>query len=316
MKKRMWLWAALIAVTVATGAVSYLLTHPAQSSRGILYRVSGETGELYLLGSIHIGEASMYPFGKEIEQALAAADTFVYECDTTSEQATAYVKARMALPAGQTLREQLGETLYVELTQVCDQLKLSIAKLDGLKPWAVINTLAVYSTAAELGQADVSKALSLGVEEQVRAYGDKHGKPTAYLETIAEQTDVLEGFSEALQQYLLKSECDTILDPQSAIGADASVAKWPAWWQAGDADAFSGQYLASYLVPGYEDVSLEYHTKLITQRNTNMAQRLDALLKGGGTCFVTIGLLHLVLPEDSVLTQLEAMGYTVSRVGE
>ncbi len=316
MKKRVWLWVALVAATMATGAVSYLLTNPAQGSQGILYHVTGEKGELYLLGSIHIGESSMYPFGAEIQQAMAAADTFVYECDTTSEQAMADAKARMALPAGQTLREQLGETLYAELTQVCDRLGLSLTTLDGLKPWAVINTLAVYSTAAELGQADVSKALSLGVEEQVRAYSVKHNKPTVYLETMAEQTDVLEGFSEALQQYLLKSECDTILTPQSATGMDASVANWPDWWQAGDADAFSGQYLASYIVPGYEDVSLEYHTKLVTQRNTLMAQRLDALLQGGGTCFVTIGLLHLVLPQDSVLAQLEAMGYTVSRVGE
>ncbi|MCE5343860.1 MAG: TraB/GumN family protein [Eubacteriales bacterium] len=316
MKKRVWLWVAVAAATLLAGALGYSLTHPAQGSRGILYHVTGGSGEMYLLGSIHIGASAMYPFGTEIQQAMAASDTFVYECDTTSAQAVAEVKARMALPAGQTLREQLGDTLYAELTQVCRKLNLATSALDTLKPWAVINTLAVYSTAAELGQTDVSEALSLGIEEQVRDVSMSKNKPTVYLETMDEQTDVLEGFSEALQRYLLKSECDTILDPQSVTGLDASVADWPAWWQSGDANAFAGQYLNSYLAPGYEDISLEYHTKLISQRNTSMAQRLDVLLKGGGTYFVTIGLLHLVLPEDSVPAQLEALGYTVSRVGD
>ena len=32
--------------------------------------------------------------------------------------------------------------------------------------------------------------------------------------------------------------------------------------------------------------------------------------------FVTVGLLHLVLPEDSVLGELKAMGYQVEQVLE
>jgi uncharacterized protein len=316
MKKRGWLWAAAVAAALLTGVLGWTLAHPAEGSAGLLYHVSGDRGELYLLGSIHVGTRDMYPFGEEIARAMAKADTFVYECDTTSPEVTQALTARAALPDGQTLREQIGEALYAELTQVCNILGISVTELDGLKPWAVINTLAVHATAAELDTADVNQALSLGVEKQVQAYAAKHGKQTAYLETAIEQTDVLEHFSAALQSYLLKTECDTILDPQSASGLDATITEWPAWWRAGNADAFAAQYLGSYLAPGYEDVCAEYHARLVTERNARMAARLSAMLANGGTYFVTVGLLHVVLPEDSVVQLLREQGYAVERVAD
>ncbi len=315
MRKRRWLWVLAAAAAVAAGALAWTLAHPAAGSRGILYRVTGEQGRMYLLGSIHIGSRDMYPFGGDIRQAMAGADTFVFECDTTSAEAVAAVKARMALPQGRTLEGEIGADLYAELAKVCDTLGISPSALDNLRPWAVVNTLAVYSTAAELGVSDVSEAISLGVEEQVRAYADQSGKAVAYLETATEQTDLLEGFSDALTRYLLQSECDAIADPASVTGMDASIRSWPDWWRDGDADAFADQYLATYLAPGHEDVCAEYHVKLVTERNRRMADRLAVMLEDGGTSFVTVGLLHLALPEDSVLNDLEAMGYTVERVG-
>ena len=271
---------------------------------------------MYLLGSIHVGEKAMYPFGAEIRQAMAQADTFVYECDTASDEVVSQIQSRMALPEGETLQALIGDELYTELKQVCDQLSIPIRQLDGLKPWGVINTLAVYSTAAELGAANVSQALSLGVEKQVQAYAASNGKQTAYLETAAEQTDVLEGFSDSLKRYLLKTECDTILNPQSATGMDTTIASWPEWWRAGNAQAFSEQYISSYLAPGYEAECTEYHTKRVTERNARMAERLAAMLESGGSYFVTVGLLHLVLPEGSIVTLLRQKGYTVTLASE
>ena len=312
--RKKWLWVAAVAAAILTGVISWTLTHPAEGSRGVLYRVSGGQGEMYLLGSIHIGTQDMYPFGTAIRNAMEQADTFVFECDTASDSAVAQLKARMALPEGQTLKASVGEPLYEEISQVCEKLSLPLSSLDGLKPWAVINTLAVYSTAAELGSTNVNTALSLGVEQQVQAYGQKAGKPFAYLETAMEQTDILEGFSDDLKRYLLKSECDTILNPSAVTGMDASISLWPGWWRQGNTAAFSDQYLRSYLEPGYETVCREYHTKLITSRNEAMTARLSKMLQEDGTFFVTVGLLHLVLPQDGIVARLQALGYTVEQI--
>ena len=309
-QKRRYRVFGLAALLMAAAAL-WLIARPAEGSRGILYQVVSPQGKAYLLGSIHVGGEAMYPFGEDLTRAMAASDTFVYECDTTSDAATAELRRRMALPEGQTLRDALGGELYAEVSAVCDHLGLDIGTLDGLRPWAVINTLAVYTTAAELRTDTVNRALSLGVEKQVQAYAMQNHKKVAYLETPDEQVDALEGLSDGLQRYLLQGECDVILHPENARGMDATIADWPEWWRAGDKAAFANRYLSSYLEPGHEDVCAEYHRVLVTERNARMAERLSALLKEGGTYFATVGLLHLVLPEDSIPTLLSERGYTV-----
>ncbi|MCL1855144.1 MAG: TraB/GumN family protein, partial [Clostridia bacterium] len=62
----------------------------------------------------------------------------------------------------------------------------------------------------------------------------------------------------------------------------------------------------------------EYHTALIADRNLMMADRLDAMMRHEEphTYFVTIGLLHVALPEDSIIRHLESRGYQVERCGQ
>ena len=301
---------ALLCMGMAASAAAQQVT---EGSRGLLYRVSGGRADMVLLGSIHVGSQDMYPFGDAVQQAMAAADTFVYECDTSSAEAMDAVRTRMRRTGG-TLQAELGDALYAQVSQVCRQLGISMQGIDVLKPWAVINTLAVYTTAAEMGTADVAQALALGVELQVQAYAAEQGKKAVYLETLAEQLDALEGFSPALQRYLLQSECDVILNTDAARGLDASIGQWPAWWRDGDAAAFADNYLGSYLQTGFEQVCAEYHDTLVTRRNAAMAERLETLLVQDGSYFVTVGLLHLALPEDSILTHLQEKGYTVTEL--
>ena len=316
MIKKHWRWLAALTAALVTGAVGWTLTHPREGSLGIMYRVTGGKAEMTLLGSIHVGNREMYPFGEAITDAMAQADTFVYECDTTDAATVAALQARMRLPEGQTLRDTLDDALYQELLEVCGQLHLSPETIDTLKPWAVINTLATYATAAQLGTANINQALSLGVEKQVQAVQQRAGKPAVYLETAEEQTDILEGFSDALKRYLLQGECDAILRPQTVKNMDATIAQWPEWWRAGDAQAFAANYLDTYLESGHEAECMEYHTQLILNRNARMADRLDELLQSQGNYFVTVGLLHLTLPDDSIVALLRDKGYTVEAVGQ
>ena len=286
----------------------------AEGSKGILYQVKGRQGTMYLLGSIHVGNSEMYPFGEAIRQAMEACDTFVYECDTTSNSALREAQSRMFFAGDDTLSAAIPQPLYDQFATVCEKIGLNAQNFETVKPWAVINTLAIYATAAEMGVNDVNEALSLGVEKQVQAYAAQNGKQTAYLETLTEQLDALEGFSPALTQYLLAGECDVILNPENAHGMDASIAQWPEWWANGDAEAFSEQYLSSYLETGFEDVCAEYHDTLVTRRNQLMADRLETMLTQGGNYFVTVGLLHVALENDSILTHLQKKGYTVERL--
>ena len=91
---------------------------------------------------------------------------------------------------------------------------------------------------------NVSKAISLGVETAVREYMDKHGKLSAYLETVDEVADTMESFSDELTRYLLQDEIDVILGRKSTVDT-TTVALWPEWWHNGDAEAFADFYQLS-----------------------------------------------------------------------
>lgn len=310
MKKRILIAAVAVLLVAAIACTLYFTLR--EGSKGILYRVTDGNAEAYLLGSIHIGTSAMYPFGDALEEAMAGADTFVFECDTVSDAQLQLLMARQALPEGTSLREILGDALTDDVTAAYKALGLSAASLDSRQPWAVINTLAVYSSAAEMGVKNVHKAISLGVEAAVREYASSHAKPFAYLETVDEIADTMESFSGELNRYLLQDEIDVILKRKTSAEAQ-TVDQWPIWWRDGNAEAFIDFYELSFETA---DAALyaEYQDKLVTRRNTLMAARLDAMLKQGGRYFVTVGLLHLIPEDDSILSLLRDMGYSVEKV--
>ena len=312
MRKRI-LVVVVAAVLLAAAACAFSAVRR-EGSRGILYRITGEHAAAYLLGSIHIGTPDMHPFGDALEEAMADAGVFVFESDTVSADSLQRLKARQTLPEGTTLQGVLGDALYADVAAAFKELGLGTAGLARSRPWAVINTLALYSSAEEMGVSNVNKAVSLGVEAAVRVYAAEHGKACAYLETIDEVADTMESFSGALNRYLLQDEADVVLGRKQTADL-ATVKQWPSWWRDGNADAFRAFYSQSF---GETDQALyeEYHDKLVARRNTLMADRLDAMLRDGGVYFVTVGLLHLVPEDDSILSLLREKGYTVERVAE
>ncbi|MCI6377781.1 MAG: TraB/GumN family protein [Clostridiales bacterium] len=286
----------------------------AESSAGILYRVTGGKNELALLGSIHIGSEAMYPVGSHIQDALEASDTLVFECDTQSDAAQKAMLGMMAYPSGDSLRAHVSDECYELLEQATQKAGYSMAYLNALKPWAVMSMLSLESTYALLGTRDIRQAMELGVETQIGLMAG--GKPQIWLEETQRQLDMLDGFSDGLQEYLLMDACRAIVTPEAAGGMDADMRLWPQWWHDGDAEAFAESYTAGMASEQRQDLIAEYRQSLVTERNIDMAQRLSQLLEADEphSYFATIGLLHLVLPDDSVICELENMGYTVTRV--
>jgi len=174
----------------------------------------------------------------------------------------------------------------------------------------------VQTTAAELGTQDVSHATELGVETQVRALASS--RKMLYLETAGEQLAVMDGFSPKLQEYMLRSACETIITPESLRGMDASLRHWPGWWTKGDAEAFSDAYQMGMQTDPEPALMQEYHEGLVRRRNENMALKLAQMLESdeNSSFFVTVGLLHLVLPDDSIPACLQSLGYQVERITE
>ena len=289
---------------------------PKEGSKGILFKASDGKTTVYLLGSIHVGSQEMYPFGAAITQAMQEADRFVFECDSTSSESAALMQEKMRYSDGTKLNDVITPKVYQTLCAACEKIGVPISRFDGMKPWAVVSTLSVFASAAEMGAKDAAQATALGVESKVRGYAQS--KPCDYLETVDAQLSLMEDFSPALQEYLLSSVCEVLLHPNDLKGMDKTVSQWPDWWRTGNMEAFRDSYLETYLEPGYEAETMEYHEKLIASRNQSMASSLQTLMRqyAGETLFVTVGLMHLVLPDDSIPEWLTQSGVTVQCVSQ
>lgn len=287
-----------------------------QESQGLLYRVTKGENTLYVLGSIHIGNEEMLPFGGHILDAMEQSDLMVFECDTKSPEAVKATVSMMYQKAGTRTQDIVSPETWEAVSQACEKISYPLTAFAAMKPWAIVSTLTVYMTAELLGIPDIQSAMELGVEEQVYKQLEGIQKPVLYLESVEEQLGVMDGFSPELQEYLLKTTCDSVLQPSEVSASDATVAMWPEWWKNGDEKAFAQAYRADYEQEQQTALLEEYHDGLVTRRNIMMAERLDEMMKqhNGQTAFATIGLLHLVLEEDSVLTHLKGMGYTVERI--
>lgn len=299
MSKRRIGWAALMLALCVGGLGAAGLMR--QESLGILYRVTGGKNDWYILGSIHVGGRGMYPLGRSVRQAMEQADVLLFECDTQSEEAQAETAALMACPEGGDLFDRIGADCQEQVRRAAEKAGYSLDALRSLKPWAVTSMLSLKAAAQSMGGNQP------GVETMVRRGAGQ--KQIAYLETNAEQLNTLESFSPELQEYLLQSACREVLGDSPS---GSQVESWPRWWADGDAQAFA----ASYVQEQQEEPELaaEYHEALITRRNKRMAERLEPWLRGDQSGLVTVGLMHLVLPGDSLLSELEAMGYTVQKV--
>lgn len=306
MKKQMkW----LVLILVLTSIVALL---PHGNSQGVLYRVSGGENEMYLLGSIHIGSREMYPFGQSIQKAILQADALVFECDTQSERAMADTRSLMQYAAGDELAAHVSAECMEKLSRVAEKAGYDMTALERLKPWAITSLFSMETLAAQMGTGDVSQASKLGVENAVHRYEKE--KRILYLETASEQLGLMDAFSPSLQEYLLEDACNAILEPEKAL--DEDLRHWPEWWKTGNAQAFAETYLRGLEKEERPELTREYHETLMTRRNRSMAQSLAQMLEDSeiGDSFVTVGLMHLVLPNDSILDELQQMGYQVEKI--
>lgn len=316
MNKKGWAVLLFLCVFFNAGSLSCVTISRGESREveGILYQATKGANTVFLLGSIHIGNQEMYPYGATLTTAMQESDVFVFECDTTSKEAVNAMQKVRYIDDGHTLADVVPVDVFQKLKEVCEKKGYPLKSYEKQKPWMVMSTFSMLATAEAMGVDNLKKAENYGVEANVRTFAQKEKKTVRYLETTEEQLKVLESFSPTLQAYLLEDALDLMLHPEVAVGMDADMGFWPAWWSLGDEQAFIESFQKG--VSAAKDISLteEYYDALIYQRNLNMAQRIEAMLMEEDdehTYFVTVGLLHLILPQDSVLHYLREMGYQI-----
>src|SRR5688572_8331112 len=258
-----------------------------------LWRVTDADTTIYLFGTVHALPQGKEWFDGRIERAFAAADEMITEVDVRDQSASAAaMQSAGLLPEGTSLRDMMAPDNRQQFEAALVGLGLPVEALDRMEPWLASLTMSLLPLLRQGYRTDSGVEIALSA----RAGEKRRGA----LETVAQQIDLFDGMPMEAQLTFLDKTVEAM--PEAKLSLDAMVAEWIE----GDADA-----LAALLNAELDDPVL--YERLLTQRNANWAQWIEARLQQPGTVFVAVGAGHLA-GADSVQRKLKRRGLKVERV--
>ena len=262
--------------------------HPA------LWTVHGPKGTAYLFGSVHILPPQVDWHTKEIDAAIARADTFVFEIaidGTTQAKLQNYIRQHAMLPKGQHLRDMLAPDARADFDKAVAGLAVAPQSLDRLRPWFAALTIDMI----DLGKQHYSP--QAGIEMQLQSHEAKD-KPVIGLETVEQQLGFLAPKDPKLELQAFEAELRSTAHEHEEIGPLLDA------WMQGDTKELARLTFADMKkYPQAQKI-------LIDDRNKVWVKQISALLNEDKVYFITVGAAHLVGPRG-VPALLRAKGLAV-----
>lgn len=274
----------LVENTAAAGDVK----HP----QGVLWKISkGTSGVDYLFGTIHVSDPEITTLSAPVEKALQASDQFVMEALPDAEEMLVFSQM-MFFMDGQRLSELVDASIYDKTKSILSAYHIGPDAVSVMKPWAAFLLMNYPPDAGEI------------LDLVLLSLAQQKGAAVAGLETMQEQAQI---FSDLNIDEQVKLLTDTVCH-YDVVEEDFVAMK--SFYLARDLGGLYNytQRFSMSQQPIYEKLM----TKLVGNRNKNMAERMQPILEKSNA-FVAVGALHLP-GEDGVLALLEKQGYTVTAV--
>ena len=319
---------------------------PENKATPLFYHVTGENGqEMWLLGTIHVGDERTGWLPQEIYDAFAASDALALECDseafdklleeddelseevsnlyfysdgTTVESLIEKYEAEHPEDAEET--EETGDAAEEEDTyaQVVKLMKATgnyNMNMPYAKPY-------VWSSGIEEFYMRQGYQLhrDQGVEERLCDWAEELDKKIIEVESSLFQIKMLTGFSNDLQLMMLG---DAVNGTAQEYWTD--VMDLYEKWCAGDeavlreelSDAVDMTDWTEEEIAEYEEVKHlidEYNKAMSYDRNDGMLKKAIEYLESGDVIFYAVGLAHLLNDVNGLVDTLREAGYTVELV--
>ena len=318
----------------AVRTYEYIIRELGLDSKGFFWRVTGENNTIYLLGSIHISDGSLYPLNIEIEKAFESSANFVVEVhDNPSEEDIEYYMMKGYILDGTTIEDYLDPDIYEFYEWVCQSLGIPKEVYDYLQPWLAEFELGYLSYAMTSQDDDIddlydnlNEMISLGIESHFIPRALAGGKNILQLESLRHQADFLSSFSPELQEVLLfwtLVEFYELITGESFFGdeyaiedalADESggLLELLAVWKSGDEVIWREMSWVDY--EWENPLDIEYNYIMGTLRNIAMTEQIIIFLtEGEDDYFIVVGTAHM-FGADGIVELLIAEGYEVERI--
>lgn len=287
---------------------------PENKATPVFYKVTGPDGQqMWLFGTIHMGDSRTAYLPDEIYNALEAADALAVEFDMLAFQERlessvllqSQVYKHYCYSDGSTIDAHLDPEVYEYATSLLRAYGAYNANMEYMKA-------SVWQSAIEDFLKSYSYSLSgeKGVDMRLLKLAKAQGKPIYDIESGMSQLRMLMGFSDGLQETMLASSLST-----TSLSYRQQVTELYELWCLGDEEALR-QILADDLTDATDEekaLYAEYKKAVSTDRNADMLKTAIDYLQSGETVFFAVGLAHL-LEEDGLVNTLRQAGYSVELV--
>ncbi len=297
---------------------------PENQATPLFYHVTGESGqEMWLFGTIHVGDEATAYLPDEIRAAFEASDALALECNTEAFEAQAEQDEKVQAEVSKAYYYTDGTTLQSLMEEEEYELALKFAKATGTYN---LNALMAkpYLWSNGIEQFYLRQGQSLhgdqGVEARLMDWADELNKPIREIESSMFQINMIAGYSQDLQLLLLR-------DAMSGTAQEywEELEEMYALWCAGDEAALrellcdevdtsemTAEELAEY--EANKHLLEEYNKAMSYDRNDGMLKVAKEYLESGDTVFYAVGLAHLLNDVNGLVDALQEAGYTVEAV--
>lgn len=277
---RTFLYLTLLALTFTT---KQALAEP------LYWQAKKDDLTLTILGSVHVGDESMYPLPTQITDTLKESDGLIIETDIRKSEGVVYP------PTTVTTADVLSAEQKQLLTSISKSLGMPTQQLLSSPPWATSLSIQMQQL-KNLGYGSAS-----GVDVTLANQASMADVPVISLEPLQFQIDLIAGQKDSGKEWLLTSleEFDQ---------TDRVVHCLIESWKAGDESKLEDFAKLS-------EMPAELEKAFLTDRNVDWANKLSAndwKLDTKGNYLLVVGTLHLI-GEGNLLELLEKEGFTVNQ---
>ncbi len=303
------------------------MKEPAQKASPLFYHVTGENGEeMWLFGTIHVGDNRTSFLPQEIYDAFDSADALAVEFNIENFYHIMETDEEIQKLAAEAYYYTDGTTAedHIETPEVYDYAMKLLKATGNFNAATPFMKPSLWSSAIENTYLRMGYRLSsdLGMDNLLMERAREQEKEILDVESGLEQLQMLGGFSDALQEYMLMGTLSG-----TAVQYQEDVLELFEMWCEGDeqkliaylneekelpdTSTLTEEELAQY----NKELALmeEYNEAMSSSRNVDMVDVAIGYLESDKVVFYAVGLAHL-LAEDGLVNALRDAGYTVELV--
>jgi uncharacterized protein len=268
--------------------------------KSFLWEVRSKTATVYILGSVHLARADIYPLPPKIEESFDKSAVLALEADPAKAKDETLMQQMLLsalYPEGETLRDHLSRETYALAERELKNMGLPLEYFNRTRPWLLALTLETV----ELQRLGFDPEYGIDSHFAAKAAGKKR---IVELESFEYQIRLMNDFSEREQELFLLYTIKELAMLKDGVEELMSA------WRSGDTKGMEALLTRSLseapqLMPIFD--------KLFYKRNREMGEKIERFLQGKETVCVIVGAAHLV-GKEGIIELLRGKGYSVEQM--